>query len=85
MTKRFRIGQTVKLTEDAAENENYAQYVGKPLTISDISTAYMPAEEFYKQGAPAGFHPGFDGSTNCALYDFQGCPFSLYDWEIEPA
>jgi hypothetical protein len=42
----------------------------------------MPAENFYANGQPAGFHPGYDGATNCALYDCDGLNFSVYEWEV---
>ena len=63
--------------------DNYGQkYAGKAFRVSHVATAYMPAAEFYAKGRPAGFHPGFDGSANCALYDCDGLTFSLYEWEI---
>ncbi len=29
------------------------------------------------------FHPGFDASAGCALYDADGLTFSVYEWEVK--
>lgn len=81
---RFRKGDKFKLTADALEN--YGQkYADRTFVVFAVSTAGMPAEEFYAKGRPDGFHPGFDESAGCALYDADGLNFSLYEWEIESA
>jgi hypothetical protein len=85
MTKRFNVGDTVKCSEPALENECYKAFWDKTLTITSVATRYMKASEFYANGRPAGFHPGFDESTDAALYDFKGIPVSLYDWELTRA
>ncbi len=43
----------------------------------------MKAKAFYAHGKPEGYHPGYDGSSRSALYDFVGLSFSLYDWEMK--
>ncbi len=84
MITRFKVGDSVRMTPDALEN--YGQkYAGKSFDVESVSTAYMPAKEFFAKGKPNGFHPGFDESSNCALYDFAELGFSLYDWELSPA
>jgi hypothetical protein len=86
MTAHFRRGDKVQLSDAGMENEGYATIAGKTLTVAHVATAYMPAKEFYVQGQPRGFHPGFDKSAGCALYDLtvdgKSCPFSLYEWEL---
>lgn len=79
--KRFKVGDRVSLTADALENYG-AKHAGKSFRVSHVATRYMPASEFYAKGSPAGFHPGYDDSTGCALYDCEGLSFSLYDWEL---
>ncbi len=83
MTKRFKIGDIVRCGPAALENECYKAFWNKILTIESVSTAYMPAKEFSDSGKPRGFHPGYDDTTNSALYDLRGIPVSLYDWELE--
>lgn len=85
ITKRLRVGDRVKLNSSGRENECYARFRDKTLTIESVSTQYMPASEFYAKGKPAGFHPGFDSSAGSALYDCKGISCSLYDWELEHA
>ncbi len=90
MTKRFHVGDTVKLTGDALQNECYSAIQDQTLTITSVSTRYMPAKDFYVQGLPNGYHPGFDKAAGCALYDLEtagGKPVnvSLYDYELMPA
>lgn len=79
---RLRIGSTFRLTPDALENYG-AKYANQTFTVSHVSTAYMPAAEFYAKGKPTGYHPGFDESAGCALYDAEELTFSVYEWEIE--
>ena len=82
----MKVGDTVKVTSD---NPGYDGFRDRVLVITHVATAYMPASEFFAQGRPQGFHPGFDEGTGEELYDFEdyetgeaiGC--SLYDWEVE--
>ncbi len=77
-----KVGDVVYMTPDALDNYG-EQYAGKPLTITHVSTKYMPAKEFYAKGKPDGYHPGYDESMNgMALYDFDGLNSSLYEYEI---
>lgn len=69
MRANYYIGQEVKLSDAGLENENYARFRDKTLTINHV--AHNQRE-----------HPGFDESAGSALYDFDGCPFSLYEWEF---
>lgn len=85
MTKRFKVGDKVRLNREALESGNYNTYRERVLIVGSVSTRYMPAKDFFANGQPAGFHPGFDSSSGCALYDLEGCNFSLYDWELEHA
>src|SRR5436190_3211242 len=85
MTKRFNVCDRVVLSEAGKEHEFYAKFRDRTLVIESVATAYMPASKFYEQGKPRGFHPGFDSSTNAALYDCKGIHCSLYDWELSEA
>ena len=78
---RFKVGQTVQMTPEALENYGL-EHEGKRYRITSVARAYMPAAEFFASGKPAGFHPGFDESAGCALYDCEGLNISLYDWEL---
>lgn len=79
----FKIGQTVRMSGDAIDNYG-TDYANKPLKIISKSNKYMPAEQFYAQNMPKGYHPGYDeGMKGQYLYDFEGLDFSLYDWELE--
>lgn len=85
MTKRFKIGDKVRLSGAGLENDCYASFRDQVLTVSSVATKYMPASQFYAEGQPAGYHPGFDPSTEAALYDCKNINVSLYDWELERA
>jgi hypothetical protein len=57
------------------------------MRVTSVSTKYMPASEFFANGKPDGYHPGYDSGTNSALYELEtldGTPVnsSLYDWEL---
>jgi hypothetical protein len=83
----FNIGDKVRLSASALENEAYEPYRGTILFITHRATKYMPAKEFYAKGKPQGYHPGFDSGTGYALYDLSTMegvpvPFSLYEWEL---
>jgi hypothetical protein len=86
MTKR-KLGATVTMSDNALENYG-DKWRNVQLEIIHVATKYMPAKEFYAQGRPEGFHPGYDGATRDALYDLKvvetGEPlsFSLYEWEV---
>jgi len=83
--KRFRVGERVVMTEDALENYG-EKWRDRPLRIIHVSTKYMPAKEFFARGKPEGYHPGFDASSESALYDFDEEKLgSLYDWELTRA
>ncbi len=84
-TKHY-VGDTVRIRTDN-DNECYLDYCGMDLRVTHKATRYMPAKEFFAAGRPQGYHPGYDASTGCALYDLETLdgtvvPFSLYDWEI---
>ena len=77
-----KLGQKVTMSDIALENYG-EKYKGKILTISHVSSKYMPAKEFYAAGMPQGFHPGYDeGIHPQKLYDFKEIDFSLYDYEL---
>lgn len=85
----FRIGQTVVMSEAAIENYG-EQWRDVKLTVDHCATKYMPAKDFYAQGKPKGYHPGYDtGLSPMGLYDLTikatGEPlnFSLYTYELE--
>ena len=78
--KRFKVGQTVKMTANAVENYG-PQYSDAPFKITNIAVAYMHASEFFPN-KPEGYHPGFDREAGAALYDLEGLSMSLYDWEL---
>lgn len=80
---KLRVGDQFRLSPEALENYG-EKYEGKTFTVSHVSTAYMPAKEFYEKGKPNGFHPGYDTAAGGALYDAQGLTFSVYDWEVTP-
>ena len=84
MRQRFKKGDPVRMNADALDNYG-AKYANRVLVVESVSTKYMPASEFFARGKPDGFHPGFDASSGCALYDLEGCSMSLYDWELEKA
>ena len=81
----YKIGDRVKMTEDALEN--YGQELeGMIFVIESAAHSYMPASEFYDKGRPEGYHPGYDDTVKGqGLYDLKGLGCSLYDWELEPA
>ena len=82
MQKRFKTGDSVFIDTD---NDQYREYLNKELMVTHVATKYMKAREFFDNGKPNGFHPGFD-NAGAALYDLEydgtEVPFSLYDWEL---
>jgi hypothetical protein len=73
MTPQFSIGQTVQLSDAGRENESYKD-IAEPLTITAI---------YDHIGRDETGHPGYDPNIGQPLYDFAGCNFSLYEYEIE--
>ena len=72
MRANYQIGDKVRLSGPGLENENYAKFCDSILIIEHIARS---RDE----------HPEFDSAGGSPLYDFKGCPFSLYEWEIQPA
>lgn len=86
MQKSFRKGDQVQIFDDAADAYD-KKYRNKTFVITHVATKYMPLGEFFAKGKPAGYHPGFDITSDSALYDLETLngrplPFSLYDWEL---
>ena len=86
-----RIGSHVTMTDDAIENYG-EEWRNVDLAITSRANKYMHSTEFFAQGAPEGFHPGYDeGVSPQGLYDLQNVGtgedlgMSLYDWELEDA
>lgn len=79
---RKPVGSKVKMTADAVENYG-KEYAGKTLTITHAANKYMPASQFYAQGKPEGYHPGYDEGAGGWLYDFSEINFSLYSHELQ--
>lgn len=79
--------KTVIMTGDALDNYG-AHWAGVRLEVTSTANKYMPAAEFFARGKPDGYHPGYDESAGCALYDLrvqktgEELPFSLYAWEV---
>lgn len=71
--------------------ENYGdKWQNVELVVTHAANKYMPAEKFFSQGKPTGYHPGYDESVSPqGLYDLKRADndeqlaFSLYDWELE--
>jgi len=91
MKAQFKVGQKVTMTDDALDNYG-EEYRGKVFIIKSKATKYMPSKEFYANGMPDGYHPGYDeGVKGMGLYDLvtsdDGDDFgnSLYDWELKEA
>ena len=90
LAQRFRVGSRVVMTPDAIDNYG-ANWQGIVFKVTHVSTAYMPADEFFSKGKPEGYHPGFDPEAGSALYDIaiegtgEGLDNSFYDWELAPA
>lgn len=83
-----QVNNIVTMTEDALDNYG-EQWRDVELRITQKANKYMPAREFFSKGKPKGFHPGYDESAGCSLYDLENkitgeaLGFSLYDWEIQ--
>jgi hypothetical protein len=82
LRQRYRVGDVVRLNEDALDNYG-SRWEDREFVVSDVSTRYMPSREWIARGRPRGYHPGFDDSSGSALYDLDGFPGSVYDWELE--
>ncbi len=70
MKARFKVGQIVQVAK-SCDNENYDSFRGKPLEVTRVSTSERD-------------HPGYDPAVNEPLYDFEGIPVSLYEYELAP-
>lgn len=83
----MKVGDRVVMTDDALDNYG-EQWRDVPLEIMSKATRYMPAKEFFAQGKPEGFHPGYDESSRSPLFDLRNTrtgkdlSFSLYEWEL---
>ena len=83
----MRKGDIVTMNEAALENYG-DEWEGVKLQITHKANKYMPAKEFYANGMPEGYHPGYDPSGG-SLYDLKSLetgedlPFSLYHWEVK--
>jgi hypothetical protein len=83
-----KVGDIVTMTGEALDNYG-DEWCDVELEITHKSTRYMPASEFYTNGEPEGFHPGYDGAIGEPLFDLRvvgtGEPlsFSLYQWEVK--
>jgi len=76
------IGAKLTMSKDALDNYGES-YQGMVLTVISKANKYMPAKQFYKQGQPKGYHPGYDDAIpGMWLYDFAEIDFSLYEWEL---
>ena len=64
-----RIGDKIKIASDN-ENENYAEYRNKVLTVNHIAINR-------KQ------HPGYDEGIGGQLVSCKNFPFSIYEYEFE--
>jgi hypothetical protein len=53
-----------------SDNENYDEYRDKTWTVSGV---------FYSREE----HPGYDKALGEKLYEAEGLPFALYEYEIE--
>lgn len=85
----YRKGQEVKISDEAITNNYGEENRNKVFIITHIADKYMPAKEFYANGMPEGFHPGYDECVYPdGLYDLKNAetgeefPCSLYDWEL---
>lgn len=84
----YQVNDIVIMTEDALENYG-EQWRDVDLQITHKADRYMPASEFFAKGKPKGFHPGYDDSAGCSLYDLkikttgESLDFSLYAWEVQ--
>lgn len=82
------VNDVVIMTDDALDNYG-EQWRGVRLRITHRADQYMSAERFFASGKPTGFHPGYDESAGCPLYDLRNdetgkaLNFSLYAWEIQ--
>lgn len=88
---KYRKNQTVIMSSEALENYG-EQYRGVKLVVTHCADKYMSSSQFFAQGKPEGYHPGYDeGVSPMGLYDLkvkatgEDLNFSLYDWELETA
>ena len=81
--------KTVFMTNDAINNYG-EQWRGVALVITHSANKYMPAKEFFANGKPDGYHPGYDDSIKGEkLYDLkradtsEALNMSLYAYEVQ--
>jgi hypothetical protein len=67
MKPRFKIGDKVYMSANAAEN--YNESTNREFTVDHVATSEAQ-------------HPGFDTGVNQPLYDLVGYPYSLYEYEL---
>lgn len=86
----LRKGQKVVMRKAALENYGES-WKDVKLIVTHSANKYMPAEKFFAQGKPDGYHPGYDESAKPqGLYDLkrqdtgEDLAYSLYDWEVLP-
>lgn len=76
-------GDKFKLTSDALENYG-EQYRDKVFTVRSWANKCVPAKEYF--ASPASYphaHPGYDnGVSPQRLYEADGFPGAVYDWEV---
>ena len=72
MQRNYQAGSKFKLTDDAVENYG-AKYAGRVFVIR---------EWFNHVGNDAHGHQGFDSSAGSAIYESDGMPFAVYEWEM---
>jgi hypothetical protein len=91
MTMKYRKGNHVKMTSEALDNYG-EQWNEVELIVTSAANKYMPANEFFRNGKPEGYHPGYDeGVSPQGLYDLaradngKSLGMSLYDWELRSA
>lgn len=84
--------RTARFIMTGAALDNYGtQWAGVRLIETHRATRYMPAAQFFAQGKPQGYHPGYDTAAGGVLRDLkredtgEDVPFSLYDWELVQA
>ena len=71
MKAKYKVGDEVKVAK-SCENDSYDSFRDQILTVSHVATNSSQ-------------HPGFDSGVNEPLYDFEGIPCSLYQYELERA
>jgi hypothetical protein len=71
-----------KLTNAAIENYG-EQYRNVVYTVRSWSNHYVPAKTYFANPKHhLHGHPGYDGANKAKLYEAEGLPFAVYQWEI---